>query len=97
MGVADVLAVYLAGVMSLPATTSRDGSVRLSSRQAQVLQLLQEDLTMQQIAAGSASASPRFAWIPLSIYRALGVHDRTRPSPPHWNLGLITRPGAPAR
>ena len=41
VGVADVLAVYLAGVMSLPATTSLDGAVRLSSRQAQVQQLLQ--------------------------------------------------------
>lgn len=97
VGVADVLAVYLAGVTSLPATTRLDGAVRLSPRQAQVLQLLQEDLTMQQIASRIGFSESTVRMDSLAIYRALGVHDRHQAVAAGVSLGLITTPGAVAR
>ncbi len=92
VGVADVLAVYLAGVMSTPTTTSVDGSVRLSSRQARVLQLLQEDLTMQQIAGRIGFSESTVRMDSLAIYRALGVHDRHQAVAIGLELGLISAP-----
>jgi DNA-binding CsgD family transcriptional regulator len=97
VGVADVLAVYLAGVMSLPATTSVDGSVRLSPRQARVLSLLQEDLTMQQIAVRVGFSESTVRMDSLSIYRTLGVHDRRQAVLTGLELGLIAAPRSPSR
>ncbi len=97
VGVADVLAVYLAGLMSIPATTSLDGSVRLSSRQAQVLQLIHADLTMQQIAGRIGFSESTVRMDSLAIYRALGVHDRHLAVQKGLELGLITTSSSLAR
>lgn len=81
----DQLAVYLAGNATLLNRPSANGSIdtvprtsglHLSTRQRQVLELLEQNLTMRQIAARIGYSDSTVRMDSLSIYRALGVHDR---------------------
>lgn len=83
----DQLSVYLAGNSNLlkgPSTNSSNGNgpslpfkgLNFSTRQRQVLELLEQHLTMRQIAARIGYSDSTVRMDSLAIYRALGVHDR---------------------
>ncbi len=83
----DQLSVYLAGNASLlnghpangnngNAASTANSALNFSTRQRQVLELLEQNLTMRQIAARIGYSDSTVRMDSLAIYRALGVHDR---------------------
>lgn len=83
----DQLSVYLAGNSNLlngPSASGSNGNgsslpfkgLTFSTRQRQVLELLEQSLTMRQIAARIGYSDSTVRMDSLAIYRALGVHDR---------------------
>jgi DNA-binding CsgD family transcriptional regulator len=95
-GIPEVLAVYLAGREpgSIgPVATESDASgttVHLSGRQARVLEMMGQDLTMQQIASRIGFSDSTVRMESLAIYRALGVHDRHHAVDAARAMGLLT-------
>ena len=101
MGIPEVLAVYLAGKNPGGGTTasaqsgSSGAAVRLSGRQARVLQLMAHDLTMQQIASIIGFSDSTVRMESLAIYRALDVHDRHQAVETARSVGLLPRVASP--
>lgn len=99
IGIPDVLSVYLAGSTTASGTTGRPaaedwihGVAHLSPRQARILSLLAEDLTMHQIASRIGFSESTVRMESLAIYRALGVHDRRHAVEAAGSLGNPTHP-----
>jgi DNA-binding CsgD family transcriptional regulator len=96
-GIPEVLAVYLAGREpgSIgPVATESDASgtsVHLSGRQARVLEMMAQDLTMQQIASRIGFSDSTVRMESLAIYRALGVHDRRHAVDAARAMGMLSQ------
>ena len=94
IGVPEGLGVYLAGSSSLlglprvgPAP-QRD-SAQLTQRQLRVLRLLEDGLTLHQIAGRIGFSESTVRMESLAIYRALGVHDRASAVAAAHDLGIL--------
>jgi DNA-binding CsgD family transcriptional regulator len=81
-GIPEVLAVYLSragneGSEHVSTTQASASAVpRLSPRQMQILGLMADDLTLQQIASRIGFSDSTVRTESVAIYRSLGVHDR---------------------
>ncbi len=94
VGVPEGLGVYLAGATSfvgLPRCCSvpPPAGVSLTRRQQQVLDLLEEGLTLHQIAGRIGFSESTVRMESLAIYRALDVHDRANAVAAARDLGLL--------
>lgn len=93
-GVPEALAVYLAGNsaqlgIARHAPSGTPDQVSLTERQTRVLSLMAKGLTMRQISHQIGFSESTARSESLSIYRALGVHDRDTALHEATRLGLV--------